>query len=114
LALAAIQTLQSCLLIVASEAAPDWPAWSLELVQPVVATVPASNPAMAAEVIHVLTVNFILVLALSVSLDSSFHPTRSKTMRSNLGASSSGFGATPYNISLHIKSASDGRLLCWT
>jgi hypothetical protein len=46
--------LQSCLSVAVLEA--DAPAWSLELEQPVLTMVPASKPAMAAEMTNVLAV----------------------------------------------------------
>jgi hypothetical protein len=46
--------LHSCLSVAVLEA--DVPAWSLEVLQPVVPSVPASNPAMAAEMTIVLAV----------------------------------------------------------
>jgi hypothetical protein len=107
--------LQSCLAMVESEAAAAGLPESLELWQPVVARVPATNPAIAADTINVLAVRVILFPGLTVFADSADYSTRSQTVRGNLRVpakkarrpmpSSSDYGTNPYNISVEMQNS---------
>ena len=59
-----LRPLQPCLAAEASEDAAALPELSLEVLQPDMAIVPATNPAMAAEMINVLAVRVIVIVLL--------------------------------------------------
>ena len=79
-----LRPLQSCLAVEVSGDAAALPELSADLLQPVTPMVPATNPAIAAEMINVLAVLVIIFPELFVSIDFSIPPARPQTVMNNL------------------------------